>query len=70
MARLAPQPLSPASATYAILAAVASNTVSKLVLGAVVGRGAFAVEIAVVSLASLAAGAGALWLALMLFPAA
>jgi uncharacterized membrane protein (DUF4010 family) len=69
MARLAPQPLSIASATYAILAAVASNTASKVAIGAGIGRGAFAVEIAAMSLACLAAAAGALWLALLVLAA-
>ena len=59
MAKLAPQPLSVESATFAILAAVASNTASKLVLGAAIGRGWFAVEMAVMSLmVVVAAGAG------------
>ena len=38
-------------AALAILAAVASNTVSKIVIGAAVGRGRFAIEIAVMSVA-------------------
>jgi uncharacterized membrane protein (DUF4010 family) len=69
MARLAPAPLSVHHAAYAILAAVASNTLSKLAIGAVVGRGSFAVEITVMSLVTLIAAAGALWLALVLLPA-
>jgi uncharacterized membrane protein (DUF4010 family) len=66
MARLAPQPLSAQGATYAILAAVASNTVSKLAIGAGIGRGAFALEITAMSFACLAAAGIALWLALVL----
>jgi uncharacterized membrane protein (DUF4010 family) len=64
MARLVPQPLSPSDATFAILAAVLSNTASKLIIGAVIGRGRFAVEVAAMSAASIGAGGIALWLAL------
>jgi uncharacterized membrane protein (DUF4010 family) len=64
MARLVPQPLGPATATIAILAAVLSNTLSKLAIGAVVGRGRFAVEVAAMSAACIMAGGLALWLAL------
>jgi uncharacterized membrane protein (DUF4010 family) len=64
MARLAPQPLSVQSASYAILAAVASNTLSKLAIAAAIGRGWFAVEVAATSLGSMFAAAVGLWLAL------
>jgi uncharacterized membrane protein (DUF4010 family) len=64
MARLAPQPLSVQSASYAILAAVASNTLTKLAIGAAIGRGWFAVDVAAMSLASMLAAGVALWLAL------
>jgi uncharacterized membrane protein (DUF4010 family) len=57
MARLVPQPLSPAGAAFAILAAVASNTLSKLALGVAVARGRFAVEIAAMTAGCLVAGA-------------
>lgn len=66
MARLVPQPLSETAATYAILAAVASNTLSKLVIGAGIGRGRFAVELTVMSLLCAVAGGAALWAALLL----
>jgi uncharacterized membrane protein (DUF4010 family) len=66
MAQLAPQPLSIESAGYAILAAVASNTASKLVLGAAVGRGRFAIEMAAMSLLVVLAALAGLWAALML----
>lgn len=66
MARLAPQPLGVHSASYAILAAVASNTLTKLAIGAAVGRGWFAVEVAAMSLGSIFAAGVALWLALAL----
>ena len=52
MARLVPQPLELRSGAFAILAAVASNTLSKIVIGAAVGRGRFAVDIAVMSAAA------------------
>jgi uncharacterized membrane protein (DUF4010 family) len=70
MASLVPQSLTVGGATFAILAAVASNTLSKIVIGAVVGRGWFAIDIAVFGAAAAAAGAVALWLALLLAPAA
>jgi uncharacterized membrane protein (DUF4010 family) len=70
MARLAPDSLALAAATFAILAAVASNTVSKIVIGAALGRGWFAVDIALVGMAAAVAGAAALWVALSLAPAA
>jgi uncharacterized membrane protein (DUF4010 family) len=64
MTRLVPQPLGSAAASYAILAAVASNTLSKLALGVVIGRGRFARDLIVVFGLSLAAGAAALWVTL------
>jgi uncharacterized membrane protein (DUF4010 family) len=60
MARLTPKPLNPESATFAILAAAASNTLSKIAIGAVVGRGRFAYLIAGMALACLVVGAAAL----------
>lgn len=69
MSQLTPQPLSLRAATLAILAAVASNNVSKVVIGAAVGRGAFAIEIAVMAALCLAAGATAYWLAALVVPA-
>ena len=58
--RLTPGPLDAESAAFAILAAAASDTVSKIAIGAVVGRGWFAFLIAVMALACLIAGAVAL----------
>ena len=55
MSRLTPQPLSLQSAALAILAAVVSNNLSKIAIGAVVGRGAFAVEIAAMAALCFAA---------------
>jgi uncharacterized membrane protein (DUF4010 family) len=69
MSRLAPQPLSFANAALAILAAVASNTLAKIGLGAAVGRGAFAAGIAIMAGVCLAAGALAAWLAGVALPA-
>jgi uncharacterized membrane protein (DUF4010 family) len=60
MARLAPEPLSLQSAAFAILAAVVSNTLSKMAIGAAVGRGRFALDIALMSAACLLAGGLAL----------
>ncbi|RAI30384.1 MgtC/SapB family protein [Rhodoplanes serenus] len=56
MAQLAPATLSPAAAGHAILAAVASNTVAKVAIGAAAGGRRFAIEIAVLGLACAAAG--------------
>jgi uncharacterized membrane protein (DUF4010 family) len=50
LARMIPDPLMITSAAYAILAAVASDTVSKVAIGALIGRGWFAIEIAVMTL--------------------
>jgi len=61
MARLAPQPLNVHSASYAILAAVASNMANKLALAAVIGRGRFALHVAAMSLAAIAAAGAVLW---------
>jgi uncharacterized membrane protein (DUF4010 family) len=55
-ARLTPDPLRPEQAALTILATVASDTVSKIAIGAVTGRGAFAIQIAALGLACLAAG--------------
>jgi len=61
LARLAPQPLSLRDAGIAILAAVTTDTISKIGIGAVIGRGRFAVEIAIMAAGSIAAGGLALW---------
>jgi uncharacterized membrane protein (DUF4010 family) len=62
MTRLVPKSLDATVATYAILTGVASNTFSKMIIGAAIGRGRFAVQVVIVSLACVAAGALALWL--------
>jgi uncharacterized membrane protein (DUF4010 family) len=61
LARLVPAPLNAFAASLAILAAVASNMFSKLVIAVFIGRGHFAVEVVVVTAACWIAGAGALW---------
>ena len=67
MARLAPGTLSPNDATLAILAAVVTNTLSKIGIGAATGRGRFAVEITIMALLCLAAGAVAAVAAFAIF---
>jgi uncharacterized membrane protein (DUF4010 family) len=66
MARLAPEPLGITGSTFAILAAVVSNTLAKLAMAVGIGRGPFAREVIVVFVLALAAGAAALGLTLML----
>ncbi|HET7680180.1 MAG TPA: DUF4010 domain-containing protein [Xanthobacteraceae bacterium] len=61
MARLAPQTLNNREAAWAIIAAVASNTVSKAAIGAVIGRGRFAAEVLLMALGCIITGAAALW---------
>lgn len=59
MTRLVPEPLDAVAASYAILAGVASNTFSKVLIAGVIGRGRFALETAAISGACILAG----WLA-------
>ena len=66
LARLAPQTLTPRVAAIAILAAVASDTISKIAIGAVIGRGRFAMEISIMAAVSLIAGGLGYWAALAL----
>jgi len=66
MTRLVPQPLTLQAGAFAILAAVASNTVNKLVIGASLGRGRFALAVGLMSVAAAAAALLALWPALLL----
>lgn len=68
MSRLVPDSLAARSAAMAILAAVLSNTLSKMAIGAGLGRGRFALEIAAMSVASLVAAALALVAAFAFFP--
>lgn len=60
MARLAPEQISASAAAWAVLAAVASNTVSKMVMGVMWGGRRFAVPVTVVTVAALVAALGAL----------
>jgi len=69
MSRLTPEPLSFNAAALAILAAVVSNNVSKTAIGALAGRGTFAVQIAAMTALCFAAGASAYWLAGLIIPA-
>jgi uncharacterized membrane protein (DUF4010 family) len=64
MARLVPEPLSQLGAAEAILAAVASNMFSKLVIAASIGRGRFAGEVAAMTVGCWLAALAALWAAL------
>ncbi len=68
LAHLSPAPLAITSAAYAILAAAASDTVSKVGIGILIGRGWFAAEIAVMALLCLVAGATILGLTLLVTP--
>lgn len=69
MSRLTPRPLSLQSAALAILAAVVSNNLSKIAIGVAVGRGAFAIEIAVMAVLCFAAGGLGFWFAVLLLSA-
>jgi uncharacterized membrane protein (DUF4010 family) len=64
MARLVPHPLSEVGAAEAILAAVASNMFSKLVIAAGIGRGRFAGEIAIMTVGCWLAALAAFWVTL------
>jgi uncharacterized membrane protein (DUF4010 family) len=59
LARMTPQPLSLEDAAHAMLAAVASNTLCKVAIGAIIGRGRFAAEIGMMVLFCLIAAGGA-----------
>jgi hypothetical protein len=61
VAGLTPAPLGIQEATIAILSAVATNTISKIAIGGIIGRGRFALEIIAMALACFTAGALALW---------
>ena len=52
----------------AILAAVASDTVSKVAIGAAIGRGWFAVDLAAMAMGCLTIAAAAAWLSFVLSP--
>jgi uncharacterized membrane protein (DUF4010 family) len=61
IARLVPSPLHALDAGAAILVAVVSNMLSKLTLAAVIDRGRFAVQAAVMTAACWLAGVATLW---------
>jgi len=69
MAKMTPQTLDAPAAALAILIAVISNTATKLAIGGVIGRGRFALDIAIVSGFCLAAGGLAWWAAAAVFGA-
>jgi uncharacterized membrane protein (DUF4010 family) len=62
LARLVPEPLGTVDAASAILTAVATCTLGKVAIAAVIGRGRFAIEIAGMAAGCLAVGAAALWI--------
>jgi len=66
MLRLTPDTLTRAQAAVAILAAVASDTVSKVAIGAAIGRGWFAGDLEAMAAGCLAVGAAAAWATLAL----
>jgi uncharacterized membrane protein (DUF4010 family) len=69
MARLAPQPLDTKSAALAIIVAAATDTISKVAIGAALGRGRFAAELAAMAFGCFLAGGIALS-ATLLWPSA
>jgi uncharacterized membrane protein (DUF4010 family) len=62
MVRLTPDTLGRAHAVLAVLAAVASDTVSKIAIGAAIGRGWFAADLAAMASGCLAVGGVVAWL--------
>jgi uncharacterized membrane protein (DUF4010 family) len=52
---------------FAILAAVASDTVSKIAIGAAIGRGWFAADLAAMASGCLVVGGAAAWLTFAFF---
>jgi uncharacterized membrane protein (DUF4010 family) len=66
VSRLVPQPLSAQGAGLAILAAVASNMLPKLAISAVIGRGRFALEVAIMTAGCWLVAVAALWATLAL----
>ena len=65
MARLVPEPLGTLGAGSAILAAVASNMLSKLAIAAAIGRRAFAMQTAIMTVTCWLAALVALWATLL-----
>lgn len=67
MTQLVPHPLSARSAALAILAAVSADTISKILIGGLIGRGRFASEIAAMAFGCHVAAGIALWATLRFF---
>jgi uncharacterized membrane protein (DUF4010 family) len=61
LARMTPEALGMRDAAIAILTAVVTDTISKIGIGAAIGRGRFAAEIAAMTVTCFAAGGIALW---------
>jgi uncharacterized membrane protein (DUF4010 family) len=68
MTQLTPAILSVGSAAYAVLAAVASNTIGKIAIGAMIGRGRYAAELAILAMICLIGGGVTFALTLVLLP--
>jgi uncharacterized membrane protein (DUF4010 family) len=68
MARLAPSPLDTRSAALAIIVAAATDTISKVAIGAAIGGRAFALELAAMAFVCFLAGGIALWPTFWLLP--
>jgi uncharacterized membrane protein (DUF4010 family) len=66
-AQLVPQTLSAPHAAVAILVAVATDTISKIAIGAAIGHGRFALEISLMAVLCIAAGAVTAWGTFALF---
>ena len=64
LARMTPQSLPEREAIMAVLAAVVADTLSKIAIGAGIGRGRFAIRITMMAAGCLVAGAVAFWAAL------
>jgi uncharacterized membrane protein (DUF4010 family) len=69
VAHLTPHPLSTTSAALAIVVATATDTIGKIAIGAALGRGRFAAEIAAMAAGCLLTGGIALWATFRLLPA-
>jgi hypothetical protein len=63
---MTPRSLAEHEAITAILAAVVADTVSKIAIGAAIGRGRFAMRITTMAAFSLVVGGAAFWAALMI----
>ena len=66
MAHLVPEPLGARNAAWAIMTAAGTDTLGKVVIGAVLGRMRFAAYVALMATGCFAAGGAALWLTALL----